>query len=170
MKKIDYSFKSYREIFVKLFEKEKERILAVLGGADVRIEHIGSTAVPGLGGKGIIDIIVAAEKEKLDQVRAILEELGYEFDADSSMEERLFFRNELSDDLEGVRRYHLHLTFFESGDWFKALAFRDHLLKDASAKKEYADIKKQAAAQVGQNGLKYKKFKEPFILKILKNA
>lgn len=62
-----YVFKPYKESFPELFDNEKKRIAALLG-TDPVIEHIGSTAVPGLGGKGIIDIAIAVKKENLSQV------------------------------------------------------------------------------------------------------
>jgi len=52
-----YVFKAYSPIFPKLFEKEKDRIKKILGENDL-IEHVGSTAVPGLGGKEINDIYI----------------------------------------------------------------------------------------------------------------
>ena len=59
-----YIFKPYHEIFPKLFEQEKLRLSKYLTG-EYMIEHIGSTAVPGLGGKGIIDIMISVSKDKM---------------------------------------------------------------------------------------------------------
>jgi GrpB-like predicted nucleotidyltransferase (UPF0157 family) len=56
-----YVFKPYSKNFPELFQKEKERIVSNLN-LPLVIEHIGSTAVPGLGGKGIIDIGIATDR------------------------------------------------------------------------------------------------------------
>lgn len=60
-----YEFKPYNPAFSKYFEEEKKRLSKYLSG-DYQIEHIGSTAVPGLGGKGIIDIMIAVSKEQME--------------------------------------------------------------------------------------------------------
>ena len=62
-----YVFRPYSEIFPKLFAAEKIRIAKSIE-TDGVIEHVGSTAIPGLGGKGIIDIAIAVDKEKLETV------------------------------------------------------------------------------------------------------
>lgn len=60
-----YVFKPYNPVFSKLFETEKKRLSNYLTGL-FRIEHVGSTAVPGLGGKGIIDIYIVVPENKLN--------------------------------------------------------------------------------------------------------
>ena len=62
-----YLFKPYSKIFPDLFEREKERISSHIK-EDLVIEHVGSTAVPGLGGKGIIDIAIAVSKKEMESV------------------------------------------------------------------------------------------------------
>src|SRR5258708_39095278 len=85
-----YVFKPYSKIFPELFEKEKQRILVHVKTA-LTIEHIGSTAVPDLGGKGIIDIAIAVNKQELDSVSKQLQSLGYEFRPTFSTPDRLYF-------------------------------------------------------------------------------
>ncbi len=62
-----YIFDPYDEIFPELFAKEKKRIASYLPKA-LQIEHVGSTAVPGLGGKGIIDIAILVEKQDIEEI------------------------------------------------------------------------------------------------------
>lgn len=71
-----YVYKSYSTIFPDLFQKEKERITSSLVNA-IAIEHVGSTAIPGLGGKGIIDIAISVSKEEMEHASSILQKLGY---------------------------------------------------------------------------------------------
>lgn len=74
-----YVFKPYSNIFPELFQKEKERISSNLKELLV-IEHVGSTAVPGLGGKGIIDSAIAVDKANMDSTSKELQYLGMSTD------------------------------------------------------------------------------------------
>lgn len=96
-----YTFKPYRTIFPQLFEKEKEKILLSIKNI-LKIEHIGSTAVPNLGGKGIIDIAIASKKEDMENISRELQDLGYEFRPSFSTAERLYFVSYLPDLEEGT--------------------------------------------------------------------
>ncbi len=84
-----YLFRPYSKIFPELFEKERERIAPHLKQS-VIIDHVGSTAVPELGGKGIIDIAIAASKEEMDLIAEQLQLLGYDFRKPHSTTERFF--------------------------------------------------------------------------------
>lgn len=160
-----YVFKPYSNSFPKLFEKEKQRLTSHI--KDVLIEHVGSTAVPNLGGKGIIDIAIAVNKEKLKSVSEQLQKLGYEFRLSAGTSERLFFRINLHDEEEGTRIYHIHLTYLNSKDWEEMIEFRDYLRSNPEEAKQYAEIKKKAAEKAHEDREKYIKLKEPTINGIL---
>lgn len=160
-----YVFKPYSTIFPELFRKEKERIAPHLKQA-LTIEHVGSTAVPGLGGKGIIDIAIAVKKEKMEAASEQLQALGYEFRPAFSTPDRLYFILDLPDQEEDKRRYHMHLTYPESSDWKGLIHFRDYLRTHPEAVQEYAELKKQAALEANQKGELYRKIKEPIFKKI----
>ncbi len=64
-------YKPYSKIFLHLFQKEKERIAPSLVNA-LAIEHVGNTTIPGLGGKGIIDIAISLSKEEMEHASSIL--------------------------------------------------------------------------------------------------
>lgn len=165
-----YVFKPYNELFEKLFVQEKARLLSALGDAPLSIQHVGSTAVPGLGGKGIIDIAVALPQEELEDVAVKLAGLGYIFHENGSTAERAFFRIDLPDSAEGVRRYHLHVTFPESIEWKTLLAFRDYLRAHPDVVQEYSKLKTVSAAQVDEDGALYRAQKAPFFQKVLLQA
>lgn len=153
-----YVFKPYSEQFPGLFEREKKRILAVLGG--LSIEHVGSTAVPGLGGKGIIDIAIGAKREDFERAKAALVGLGYEFRPSFSTSERLYFVSFLPDEDEGTRRYHVHVVEPEGAEWRQLVGFRDYLRLHPEEAREYAEIKKAAALEADEDGKKYRQLKE----------
>lgn len=163
-------FKSYNVLFDTLFLQEKAKLLDVLGDAFLDIQHVGSTAVPGLGGKGIIDIALAVKKEDIENVSYKLVDLGYIFRESGSTEERSFFRIDLPDIEEGLRRYHLHVTFPESIEWETLIAFRDYLKAHPEALQEYATLKKKSVDEVNEDGALYREKKLPFFQKILLKA
>lgn len=159
-----YVFKPYHENFPKLFNDERKRIAALLGTGAI-IEHIGSTAVPGLGGKGIIDIAIAVKKENLSKVSQQLQSLGYEFRPTFSTPDRLYFIIYLPDIEEGTRRYHVHLTYPENHEWKEFLSFRDYLRRHPEATQEYAKLKQKAAQEANHEGEQYRKLKKPMFEK-----
>jgi len=161
-----YVFKPYSEIFPELFRKEKERISSHIKST-LAIEHVGSTAVPGLGGKGIIDIAIAAAKEDIPLFIPQIESIGYEFRPSFSTPDRAYFIIYLPDPEEGTRRYHLHLTYLESNDWKGLIAFRDHLKTNPKDAEEYSELKRKAALLSDQDGEKYRILKNPMFKKIL---
>lgn len=160
-----YVYKPYSKIFPNLFQKEKERIESSLVRV-LAIEHVGSTAIPGLGGKGIIDIAISVFKEEMEHASSLLQKLGYEFRSTFSTPDRFYFMTYLKDLEEGSRRYHIHLTYPESKEWKELIGFRNYLRTHPEAVEEYANIKKQAAIMANEDGEKYRKIKEPIFQKI----
>lgn len=159
-----YVYKPYSKIFPSLFQKEKERISSVLKNA--MIEHIGSTSVPNLGGKGIIDIAISVPKIDMKRASTALQKLGYEFRVTFSTQNRLYFVAFLADPEEESRRYHIHLTYPSSTELKELIGFRDYLRMHSETVDEYANIKKQAADTANQDGKQYRKMKEPLFQKI----
>jgi GrpB-like predicted nucleotidyltransferase (UPF0157 family) len=162
-----YVFKPYSPSFSLLFEKEKVRISSSIKNA-ISIEHVGSTAVPQLGGKGIIDIAIAADPAEIDSIACRLQEIGYLFRESGSSIERRFFRCDLPDEEEGTRRYHVHLMSPESQEWQDLISFRDYLIHHPEEAKKYAELKKRAAAEVEEDGARYRMLKAPLFETILK--
>ena len=83
-----YVYKPYSPLFPELFEKEKQRIALALP-CSCKIEHVGSTSIEGLGGKGIIDIAIATDHKNLKEITTALQNIGYEFRPSFSTEEML---------------------------------------------------------------------------------
>ncbi|MDB6081642.1 MAG: hypothetical protein JWO53_914 [Chlamydiia bacterium] len=160
-----YIYKPYSKIFPELFQKEKDRILAEMS-IDYYIEHVGSTAVPGLGGKGIIDIAIAVNQHDMEAVSKQLQMLGYEYREAFSTPQRLYLMIFLPDPEEEKRRYHIHLTYPENSEWKEFIGFRDYLRSHPSEAARYAEIKKQAVLEANQDGELYRKMKAPMFKKI----
>ncbi|MBM3208086.1 MAG: hypothetical protein FJZ57_05705 [Chlamydiae bacterium] len=167
-----YTYRPYSKLFPYLFQNEKKRIASFLH-IPIEIVHIGSTSIPCLGGKGIIDITICTSKENMELVSNVLQNIRYEYRPTFSTPERLYFITYLKDPEEGIRRYHVHLTYTSSKEWNELIEFRNYLRNHPEAAAEYASIKKQAANTVNRDGNLYRKMKEPFLQKInnlIKNA
>ncbi len=160
-----YVFKPYSKIFPHLFDREKERLAGRVNPAWA-IEHVGSTAVVGLGGKGIIDIAIAVDRGDWKSAKGQLQSLGYDFRATGSTDDRWFFRMDLPDPEEGMRRYHVHLTYPESADWKGLIGFRDYLRSHPDDARRYAEMKKRAVIEANCDGKKYRQLKEPMFKEV----
>lgn len=141
------------------FEKEKQLLTKVLGGKVVRIEHIGSTAVPGLSAKPVIDIEVGLRNfDDYKRLIPLAEKLGYHF-----MPDRIFgtyvFMPKGADD---CRTHYLHFAEINSSDWNNAIAFRDALRADSKLRNAYASLKYHLAS-VYEDRASYTKAKGEFI-------
>ena len=139
------------------------RIDAALGMIAVRIEHVGSTAVPGLAAKPIIDIQISVERmHPRDRFVDPLEGLGYEFVPDPTDTEHEYFKKEI----EGVRRHQIHVCPVGSEWERRHLAFRDHLRAHPDDAARYAELKRRLAAEHPNDILSYIDAKEPFVREI----
>lgn len=163
---LKYIFKPYSKKFPNLFAKEKVRVACLINTASL-IEHVGSTAVPNLGGKGIIDIAIGATPQETQIISEQLQILGYEFRPAHSTPDRLFFRIDLPDQDEGTRRYHVHLMPTNSQELKEMLLFRDYLRNHPDEAEKYAALKRNAAAESNQDGPKYRALKKPLIEGVL---
>ena len=125
------------------FEAEVERIAEAVGEAAVRIHHIGSTAIPQMKAKPIIDILLEVTSlEILDQKAPMLEALGYEVMGEFGIPDRRYFR---LDDSDGTRTHQIHA--FETGvpNVVRHLAFGDYMRAHPSVAEEYGVLKERLA-------------------------
>jgi len=163
-----YVFKPYEPAYPKLFEEEKTRLEKFLDD-DARVEHFGSTAVPELGGKGIIDIYITVPKEKVDAIRKVLEYDKYEFRPNAGSPERFFFRKIVKKN-DDKQLYHVHLTDSDNPEFDRDISFRNYLRSHPDDANRYAKIKKKAATESEQDRDKYMRIKKPLILELLKKS
>lgn len=148
------------------FHIERNRLLAALPGTFEQIEHIGSTAVPGLIAKPIIDILGGVAT--MDDVDALVDRLranGYvtsrEFNA------TLADRRWLMRCKDGHRTHHLHVVAHDGTVWRERLAFRDALRTDATLARRYADLKSQLAVEHHADREAYSDAKSDFVLQVV---
>ena len=122
----------------RLFELESQKVASALGDPVVAVEHIGSTAVPSLAAKPIIDMLAGLRTLTLptDAVEA-MDALGYEFMGENGIPGRLFFRK------GRPRSHHVHAVLVGSDLWDRHLAFRDYLRSHADEAEGYAEFKRK---------------------------
>ena len=143
-----------------LFEKEAQLLQKILKDNLVNIFHIGSTSVPGLKAKPIIDIMpVVLSLAKVDACNSQFEALGYEPMGEFGISGRRYFRK------GGKNRTHqIHIFQYENlYDIIRHLAFRDYLRSHKQVKEEYAKIKETLALRYPYNIEKYCDGKNDFV-------
>jgi GrpB-like predicted nucleotidyltransferase (UPF0157 family) len=139
---------------------ELARISAALGQLAVRVDHVGSTAVPGLAAKPIVDLQASvAAITPVDAYVAPLERLGYLFVPDPASPEFHFFAKPP----ERPRAFHLHVCEAGSRDERRHLAVRDYLRAHPDAAGEYDAFKRALVAAAPGDRLAYIAGKEPFM-------
>lgn len=160
----------------RAFREEKARLLACLPGELIRrIEHMGSTAVPGLAAKPIVDMLV--EVTDLDETRAriapVLEARGYDY----------FWRPSHGDDVPpfyawfirrdprtGARTHHIHMVEADFAEHWQRLLFRDYLIAHQDVAAEYADLKFRLATEYPNDRVAYTEGKTAFIVEVTGRA
>lgn len=148
--KSKYTYKPYDKNFPEFYKNEKLRLESFLQNIPHRIEHFGSTAIPDVGGKGIIDIYVVTEKPLLQTVSQKLALAEYEFRESGGNADRLF-HHRITYNGNEQQIYHVHVTYFGNDDFERELAFRDFLIANPDWAKKYSDIKQKAS----EEALKY---------------
>ena len=149
----------------EVFARIEEAINAGLPGAEV--EHTGSTAVPGLAGKNVVDLLLVTERERFGEVLCGLEALGFRESPFGDIPEERPLR--VGTVPHRGRRYpvHIHVTRRDSEDHENILFFRDYLRAHPGAAEEYASIKKRAVEAGHVDAAAYNREKQTFILSVL---
>jgi GrpB-like predicted nucleotidyltransferase (UPF0157 family) len=167
----------YDPAWPQLFEDERARLQDAIGEWTYAIEHVGSTSVPGLAAKPIIDIGVALN-ELADALKCItpLEELGYHCRGEFGIPGRIYFRKATDEPdagqiYDGVRRTHqIHMYHRDHEQFRWHVAFRDYMRSHPDAATEYEELKRQLAARYTDNIEEYVDGKHEFIREVLRRA
>jgi GrpB-like predicted nucleotidyltransferase (UPF0157 family) len=149
----------------RLFAEERAAIARAVGAAVLAIEHIGSTSVPALPSKPIIDIAVAVTsfEAALDLVDAFAA-LGYEHRGEFGIPRRRYFTKGTP------RTHHVHMLEIDSDEWREHLRFRDHLRANPEDARQYAELKRGLASRFRDDRHAYTEAKGLFIRSILRRA
>lgn len=157
----------YDDNWPKMFISEQAQILGVMGDKNAIIEHIGSTAVPNLAAKPIIDMMIGV-KDLITADACIkpLETIGYEYvqKLEAQFPHRRYLHK--GPNLPN-KHFHLHMVEINSDFWHKQLFFRDYLREHPSASTDYQRLKENLAKQFQNDVFSYCEAKSEFIQKVL---
>jgi len=159
--------KSYNSDWPRQFDEERQVLEAVFAGTEAVIEHVGSTAVPGLGAKPVLDVLVGVRA--LAEVEAriqALEAAGYEYV--QKHEQQLPNRRYFHKPRHKPRTVHLHCVVKGSDFWIQHLAFRDYLRAHPGTASTYYNLKRELAAHLPRS--EYTDAKSSFIKTVVASA
>ncbi len=153
----------YNPLWPEWFEALKAALLDGCPDTFTRIEHVGSTAVPGLWAKPIIDLdAVIPSQSSFGNAKSALEKLGYTHQGDLGIAGREAFRT-----ASGIHPHHLYLCAEGAAELLRHLGFRDRLRQDSDLCREYRDLKTTLAKEFRDDRTGYSEAKSPFILRVL---
>jgi GrpB-like predicted nucleotidyltransferase (UPF0157 family) len=142
------------------FRKEKKRILSSI--EDVHVEHIGSTAIPSIKAKPIIDIVIGIDKMKdFDKYKKQLTKLGFEYHDNRGT----IYNKFLTKGSSNCRTVYIHVVKYKGNIWNNYINFRDKLIANNKLAKEYQQLKVSLSKKY-KNRDKYTKAKASFIRKV----
>jgi GrpB-like predicted nucleotidyltransferase (UPF0157 family) len=160
----------------QLYEEERGLIQDALGDRVVAIEHVGSTSIPGIAAKPVIDIAVGVPDIR-DAYKTIfpLSKLGYRCMGEALIPERLYFKKPWdSHNFPGEgsprRTHQIHMYNPAHEEWARHLAFRDYLRAHDDLRDEYAALKRRLAVEHAGDIEAYADAKSEFVERVLKLA
>lgn len=157
---------AYDPAWPGMFRALGTRLRSSLGDIAVRIDHVGSTSVPGLDGKPVIDVQVSVESLERDgEIARRLASIGLQHHRDNPDRTKMFFLGS-----ENGRRSHVHVRVRGSFDEQLNLLFRDYLRSHAEAVEGYARVKRGLAEKFRDDREGYVRAKEPTVWALLRQA
>src|SRR5215469_5399172 len=155
----------YDPAWPEIFRQEAERVRSALGERVLRLEHVGSTSVPGLGAKPIVDMLLEIA-DSADEVRYVapLEPAGYEL----HIREPEWHEHRMFKDRAG--RIHLHVFSAGCPEIARMVRFRDWLREHPEDRAVYESTKRELAQQEWSSGQDYADAKTTVVEEILKRA
>lgn len=141
------------------FARLRDRAQAALGDVAVAIEHVGSTSVPGLPAKDLVDLVVVVESDDdVPEAIARLKAIGYRARGNLGVDGREAFAWP-----EGEKRHHLYVSPTTSAELRAQVAFRDRLRSDPAVAADYVALKRELAARYRDDRPAYTDGKTDFI-------
>lgn len=157
----------YNENWPLEFEKIRVEIATVLGDTVIAIEHVGSTSVPGLWAKPIIDLDIVIEDALFEIVKSKLALLGYNHQGNLGITGREAFGYEAKPHL---MTHHLYVCAKDSPELIRHLSFRDYLRTCEEDREKYGKIKQEMAQKFPYDVDGYIAGKDPVIREIYRKA
>jgi len=155
----------YDPIWPRIFEDLRAPLVAALGDLAVTIEHFGSTAVPGLAAKPVIDLDLVVHAADLPAAITRLAALGYVHQGDLGISGREAFISPSQ-----KPKHHLYACPLDSDELRRHLSFRDYLLTHPEVARDYGNLKKAAALRFRDDRAAYVAAKSRFVEEVLRRA
>lgn len=166
MKKVEVV--AHNPVWRDEFQSESGKIAAALGENVVAVHHIGSTSIPDIFAKPIVDILVEVRDiKKVDDSGSAMRSLGYQALGEYGIAGRRYFRKNSS---EGIRTHHVHTFAAGSPAAARHLAFRDYLVAHPLEAQKYSELKQNLAREFPQDMDAYIDGKDAFVKEIERRA
>jgi len=157
---------SYNPNWKNMYKEESEKIKNILNDIMIDIHHIGSTAIPGIIAKPVIDILVEVKDiEGVDQYNHKMAELGYEAMGEYGIPKRRFFRKGGNN-----RTHHIHIFQTGNGEIERHINFKEYLIAHPYKAREYSKLKEELVNKYTYDVENYTNSKSDFIKEIDKKA
>lgn len=157
----------YDKTWPKEYEKERKILSKLLKNFDCKIEHVGSTSIPGLSAKPIIDIAIGCQDEKIIiEVANTLGEAGYDMLDSLETKGEILARKGAPE----CRTHYIHIQKLGSEYWNEFIYFKRYMLDHPEAVKEYEKLKCELSVKYASERKKYTAAKNDFITSILEKA
>jgi GrpB-like predicted nucleotidyltransferase (UPF0157 family) len=156
----------YDDTWPAQFGRVERELADALAGCSPRLEHVGSTSVPGLCAKPVLDVLLGVSGlEQVERRSHVLRSLGYRYrpEHEAQVPQRRYFVRDAS----ALPRVHLHAVVTDGPLWLEHLAFRDALRRDAALAARYAGLKRELAVTYAGDKAGYTAAKAPFIRQVL---
>lgn len=150
------------------FDHEAVQVAPALGNGVAHIHHIGSTAIPNIYAKPVVDLLVeVSDLEQVDGRTAVMVALGYEAMGEYGLPGRRYFRK---DNALGHRTHHVHIFQAGSPEVARHLAFRDFMIAHPDCAQQYSELKRSLAAQYPEDINGYMDGKDEFVKSMERRA
>lgn len=167
LKKGTVKLSAHNRRWKNLFEKEKKMLFAEFRNKILEISHGGSTAIPGIPAKPIIDMFaVVSSLSVANHIKNKLEGIGYHYRGKEGVSGRILFVK----GPEERRTHHLHLVECDNDEWKNHLLIKNYYLKHPDVARRYAKLKVKLAKKYPDNRSAYGKGKDDFIQSVIAKA
>ena len=155
----------YTPQWSELYEQEEQALREAIGQLVLDIQHVGSTAIPGIVAKPILDIAIAVPSfEEAVVCIEPMHGLGYEYRGENGIPRRHYFTK------GEPRTHHVHMLEQENIEWKRLILFRDALRGDPALAKEYGRLKEALEEKFTSNRVAYTDGKAAFVERVVERA
>ena len=165
LKRGELRVSSYREEWKTLFEIEKRDIEEAIGDYIEEIQHVGSTSIPGMSAKPILDIAIAVKD--FEEARICINplcDMGYTFRGENGIPRRHYF-------LKGEPcTHHIHMLEKNSEEWERLILFRDYLRSNQNIAEEYNQLKRNLSERLQGDREAYQAAKSDFVETVIRKS